>query len=69
MYIYLGVTLIKQGLRHGDTFLEFPKHITDKDILDLIIPIEKLQEAQKEMKNPASLYSIKIQRLIKKRRD
>lgn len=67
MYIYIGVTLIKQGLRHGDTFWEIPKHITDKDILDLIIPIEKLQEAQKEMKNPASLYSIKIQRLNKRR--
>lgn len=67
MFIYIGVTLIKQGLRHGDTFWEIPKHITDKDILDLIIPIEKLQEAQKEMKNPASLYSIKIQRLNKRR--
>lgn len=68
MYIYLGVTLIKQGLRHADTFLEIPKHITDKDILDLIIPLNKLQEAQRELKNPLSFYSLKIKNQ-KMRRD
>lgn len=58
LFIYIGKTVLKHNLRHGDVFKQKPD--VGKDLLDLIIPIDKLQEAQRELKNPLSFYSLKI---------
>lgn len=59
-YIYIGKTVLKYNLRHGDVFQNKPD--VDKEVLDLIIPISKLKEAQRELKNPLSFYSLKIKK-------
>lgn len=62
-FIYIGDSLIKYNLRKGDVFEKIPANIEDKDVLALIIPLDKLQEAQREMKNPHSLYSMRLKKL------
>ena len=66
-FIYIGDSIIKYNLRKGDVFDKIPSNIDDKDVLVLIIPIDKLQEAQREMKNPLSLYSIRLKKLREKK--
>lgn len=65
--IYIGNTIVKMNLRHGDVFTEIPSHITDEDVKTLIIPISKLKEAQRDLKNPLSFFSLKIQELKNRR--
>lgn len=57
-FIYIGNTVLKHNLRHGDVFKQKPD--VEKDLLDLMIPISKLQEVQRELKNPLSFFSLKI---------
>lgn len=67
MLIYIGNTIVKLNLRQGDVFTEIPPHITDEDVKALIIPISKLKEAQRDLKNPLSFFSIKIKELRNRR--
>lgn len=67
LLIYIGHTIVKQNLRHGDVFKEIPCHITDEKVKELIIPLNKLQEVQRELKNPLSFYSLKIKELKNRR--
>lgn len=67
LLIYIGTNIVKMNLRHGDVFTKIPCHITDEKIKELIIPLNKLQEVQRELKNPLSFYSLKIKELKNRR--